>query len=232
MIPTGKKTLIAFVPNLDPRRTSDFLLYWTVTLWSYVLLPLLALSTVLVCCFPSWESVHWRKKETIFQEGDKCTTLYRKEARIPLGADNEALLSHQNAFYLKYSFKMLCPVSYFVHAEKTVKISSRLRRYRSMFFLSFWFIIVFNLIPQYRAKSPLKCILFKQLIRNGTVTADSPAAGLYPLKILIQPVSWRSPGWGAPSGWKAMAGCSQHQNKLLKKQSHRRTSEQDGNICN
>lgn len=58
---------------------------------------------------------------------------------------------------------------------------------KHIFFLSSWFIIEFNLIPQCRVKTPLKFVLFKQLVRSGTVTGDNPVAGLSPLKILECP---------------------------------------------
>lgn len=85
---------------------------------------------------------------------------------------------------------------------------------KHIFFLMFWFIIVFNWIPRYGV-NPLKFVLFKQLVRSGTVTAENPIAGLPPLKLLC-PFHRCSPTQGPPNGWNPMAACPQHQMSNLR----------------
>lgn len=76
-ISTGKNTLINFGPSLDRRRTSDFLLYWKVTLCSHVLLVLLALGTAFSLLFP-FMRMHSLKKKS-----NKVGLLFSKNETNP-----------------------------------------------------------------------------------------------------------------------------------------------------
>lgn len=97
---------------------------------------------------------------------------------------------------------------------------------KHIFFLSSWFIIVFNFIPQCRVKTPRKFVLFKELVRSGTVTGDNPVAGLSPLKILECPF----PGAVLPkdlpmAGKRWQAACSSRTSNSRSKDTEELVSE-------